>query len=99
MQGLFGSVRRSLVFHPSPDRNEDGGGGGRRIAERIGSCLRKSRFGLGLGFGGSTPKLPPPMPQHRVPADDIPSIRWRKGELIGVPCDLVRFVTEISGNS
>ncbi|RWW66748.1 hypothetical protein BHE74_00025868 [Ensete ventricosum] len=83
MQGLFGSVRRSLVFHPSPDRNEDGGGGGRRIAERIGSCLRKSRFGLGLGFGGSTPKLPPPMPQHRVPADDIPPIRWRKGELIG----------------
>ncbi|XP_064939594.1 mitogen-activated protein kinase kinase kinase NPK1-like [Musa acuminata AAA Group] len=83
MQGLFGSVRRSLVFHPSPDRIEDGGGGGRRIAERIGSCLRKSRIGLGLGFGGSTPKLPPPVPPHRVPADDIPPIRWRKGELIG----------------
>ncbi|WOK99821.1 mitogen-activated protein kinase kinase kinase NPK1-like [Canna indica] len=79
MQDLFGSVRRSLVFRTNPDGN--GGGGGAGIAEKIGSCLRKSRIGLGLGFGGFAPKLPPPPPSAEK--DIAPPIRWRKGELIG----------------
>lgn len=79
MHDVFGSVRRSLVFRTNPDGNAGGGVGG--IAEKIGSCLRKSRIGLGLGFGGSAPKLPPPpSPEEKGNAS---SIRWRKGELIG----------------
>ncbi|CAL9200773.1 unnamed protein product [Musa hybrid cultivar] len=85
MQDLFGSVRRSLVFRPNPNGNDGGGGnGGGGIAEKIGSCLRKSRIGLGLGFGESAPRLPPPLPPpHPVETDDALPIRWRKGELIG----------------
>ncbi|KAG0465275.1 hypothetical protein HPP92_019439 [Vanilla planifolia] len=49
MQDLFGSVRRSLALRANPVGNEDGVGS--RIAEKIGSCLRKSRVGLGLGLG------------------------------------------------
>ncbi|KAG6494302.1 hypothetical protein ZIOFF_049326 [Zingiber officinale] len=79
MHEVFGSVRRSLVFRTNPDGNAGGGVGG--IAEKIGSCLRKSRIGLGLGFGGFAPKLPPPpSPEEK---DNAASIRWRKGELIG----------------
>lgn len=82
MQDLFGSVRRSLVFRTNPDGNGDGGGRG--IADKIGSCLRKSRIGLGLGFGGFAPKLPPaPAPPPAVEKDNAPPIRWRRGELIG----------------
>ncbi|XP_039123521.1 mitogen-activated protein kinase kinase kinase NPK1-like [Dioscorea cayenensis subsp. rotundata] len=69
MHDLFGSVRKSLVFRPSAD--------GVGIGEKIGSCLRKSRVGFGLGLGFS-PKLPAP-----VSEDEGPPIRWRKGELIG----------------
>ncbi|RWV85084.1 hypothetical protein BHE74_00035783 [Ensete ventricosum] len=85
MQDLFGSVRRSLVFRPNINGNDGGGGnGGGGIAEKIGSCLRKSRIGLGLGFGASAPKLPPPPPSPLpVETDDALPIRWRKGELIG----------------
>ncbi|XP_074589600.1 mitogen-activated protein kinase kinase kinase NPK1-like [Curcuma longa] len=79
MHDLFGSVRRSLAFRTDSDGN--GGVGSGRIAEKIGSCLRKSRIGLGLGFGGFAPKLPPPTPSEEK--DNAPPIRWRKGELIG----------------
>ncbi|WOK92985.1 mitogen-activated protein kinase kinase kinase NPK1-like [Canna indica] len=81
MHDLFGSVCRSIVLRPSPNGNNDGGGGG-GITEKIGTCLRKSRIGLGLGFAGMAPKLRPPSP-HPAEADDAPAIRWRKGELIG----------------
>ncbi|KAM0936483.1 putative mitogen-activated protein kinase kinase kinase STE-STE11 family [Dioscorea sansibarensis] len=69
MHDLFGSVRRSLVFRASTD--------GAGIGEKIGSCLRKSRVGFGLGSGLS-PRLPAP-----VSEDEGPPIRWRMGELIG----------------
>ncbi|XP_072982338.1 mitogen-activated protein kinase kinase kinase NPK1-like isoform X1 [Typha latifolia] len=88
MQDLFGSVRRSLVFRPNPSAEEPSsvGAGVGRIAERIGSCIRKSRAGLGLGLG-FLPKSPSP-PRRLAIADvkeedDAPPIRWRKGELIG----------------
>ncbi|KAG6481151.1 hypothetical protein ZIOFF_057746 [Zingiber officinale] len=79
MNDLFGSVRRSLALRTDSDGNEGVGGG--RIVEKIGSCLRKSRIGLGLGFGGFAPKLPPPTPSEEK--DNAPPIRWRRGELIG----------------
>ena len=96
MQEIFGSVRRSFVFRQSSQKELPGVGGG--FADRIGTCLRKSRAnlaGLGLGF---LPKLQPPLnpllaPPINAPecsasvnpnsADDNSPIRWRKGELIG----------------
>ncbi|KAG0463844.1 hypothetical protein HPP92_019913 [Vanilla planifolia] len=82
MQDLFGSVRRSLALRANPVGNEDGVGS--RIAEKIGSCLRKSRVGLGLGLGFphklSTALSSPPAEATK---EEAPSIRWRKGELIG----------------
>lgn len=80
---MFGSVRRSLNFRQYSGR-EDGdiGGGGGRFVEKIGTCLRKSRMGFGLGLG-FLPKLPS-LPQiSNVRRDMSPAIRWRKGELIG----------------
>lgn len=81
---MFGSVRRSLKFRQYSGR-EDGdsvGGGGGRFVEKIGTCLRKSRVGFGLGLG-FLPKLPS-LPQiSNVRRDISPAIRWRKGELIG----------------
>ncbi|KAA8548602.1 hypothetical protein F0562_000286 [Nyssa sinensis] len=79
MQDFIGSVRRSLVFKPSG--GDDGGFGG--LVEKIGSSIRKSRIGL-----FSKPLLPalPPIAKAdgiRSKKDDAPSIRWRKGELIG----------------
>lgn len=78
MQEIFGSVRKSLVFRPSSDGGGSGSAGG--ISEKIGSCLRKSRVGFGLGLG-FLPRIPSgSMPPSK---DDGPPIRWRKGELIG----------------
>ncbi|KAG9449591.1 hypothetical protein H6P81_009556 [Aristolochia fimbriata] len=79
MQEFLGSVRRSLVFNGE----ERKGGLGSGIAEKIGSCLRKSRVGL-LSRSRLSPLLPPP-PAGAVVKDDAsaPQIRWRKGELIG----------------
>ncbi|MQL78214.1 hypothetical protein Taro_010634 [Colocasia esculenta] len=91
MQDIFGSVRRSLVFRQSSHRDSGAGGGGAvaGIADRVGSCLRKSRVGLaGLGLG-FLPRLQPlPAPSLMAPPpppaeDSAPAIRWRKGELIG----------------
>ncbi|CAA6661472.1 unnamed protein product [Spirodela intermedia] len=99
MQEIFGSVRRSLVFRQSSHKELPGvgGGGSMSIADRIGSCLRKSRVGLaGLGLG-LLPRLQPPPPtllasmvlpelvsaQTPDAAEDNTAIRWRKGELIG----------------
>lgn len=85
MQDIFGSVRRSLVFRPNPNGDEasNGGGGFGGVAEKIGSCLRKSRVGLGLGLG-FLPKAPSQPPGSPIIAEDsAPPIQWRKGELIG----------------
>lgn len=71
MQDIFGSVRRSLVFRPAS--GEDGGYEG--PVEKIWSSIRKS--GIGLFSRQSVRALPP------IPKDEAPSIRWRKGELIG----------------
>ncbi|KAK8589291.1 hypothetical protein V6N13_088141 [Hibiscus sabdariffa] len=74
MQDLFGSVRRSLVFRPTPDDNNTTQENSPPLAitanafvEKINSCIRKSRV-------FSKPSSPSPSP---------PLIRWRKGELIG----------------
>ncbi|OAY76157.1 Mitogen-activated protein kinase kinase kinase NPK1, partial [Ananas comosus] len=88
MQDLFGSVRRSFVGRPNPSAEERSNGGGvSRIAEKIGSCLRKSRVGLDIGLGlGFLPKsLTPPRRIASTAAAEVeaPQIRWRKGELIG----------------
>ncbi|KAL5541626.1 hypothetical protein UlMin_009336 [Ulmus minor] len=73
MQDIFGSVRRSLVFRPQTSVDDGVGFGG--FVEKIGSSIRKSRIGL---FSKPPVRaLPPP------PRGDAPSIRWRKGELIG----------------
>lgn len=90
MQDIFGSVRRSLVFRQNPHADEWGAVGG-GIADRIGSCLRKSRVGLGgLGMGllsriQSLAPLPEPPAVDTASSaqDSVPAIRWRKGELIG----------------
>ncbi|KAJ7977973.1 Mitogen-activated protein kinase kinase [Quillaja saponaria] len=81
MQDMFGSVRRSLVFRTSPENEEVPIGG--TIVDKINSCIRKSRV-------FSKPLLaPPPSPPIRkedpplIPKEVEPSIRWRKGELIG----------------
>ncbi|KAF7837251.1 mitogen-activated protein kinase kinase kinase NPK1 isoform X1 [Senna tora] len=73
MQEFLGSVRRSLVFR-SP-AGEDGGFGVGGLVDKIGSSIRKSRIGL---FSQPRIRALPP-----VPKDNVPSIRWRKGELIG----------------
>ncbi|CAI0559898.1 unnamed protein product [Linum tenue] len=73
MQDIFGSVRRSLVFKSTTTTSvDDGGGGFSGFVEKIGSSIRKSRIGLAL-----------PSPSGRKGDADAPSIRWRKGELIG----------------
>ncbi|KAJ6794071.1 mitogen-activated protein kinase kinase kinase NPK1-like isoform X1 [Iris pallida] len=47
--------------------------------KEIGSWLRKSRVRLGLGLGYlQRPISPPPIEE-----ESAPSVRWRKGELIG----------------
>ncbi|XP_054805814.1 mitogen-activated protein kinase kinase kinase NPK1 [Prosopis cineraria] len=73
MQEFLGSVRRSLVFR-SPG-GDDGGFGVGGLVDKIGSSIRKSRIGL---FSQPRVRALPP-----VPKDNTPSIRWRKGELIG----------------
>ncbi|XP_068636823.1 mitogen-activated protein kinase kinase kinase NPK1-like [Aristolochia californica] len=80
MQEFLGSVRRSLVFN-GEERKEGLGSG---IAEKIGSCLRKSRVGL-LSRSRLSPLLPPAATTAAAVEDDVtaPQIRWRKGELIG----------------
>lgn len=83
MQDIFGSVRHSLALRSNPARN--GEARGNRIAEKIGSCLRKSRVGLGLGLGypDKTTTPSPPSLTRVAKNDDATPIRWRKGELIG----------------
>ncbi|OVA05493.1 Protein kinase domain [Macleaya cordata] len=72
IQNLLGSVRQSLVF-----RTPDGGGvEGGSLVEKISSSIRKSRVGL-----FSRPALPPP--PSPILKENVPQIRWRKGELIG----------------
>ncbi|CAL1411407.1 unnamed protein product [Linum trigynum] len=81
MQDIFGSVRRSLVFKSTTTTSvDDGGGGFSGFVEKIGSSIRKSRIGL-----FTKPSFPPalPSPSGRKGDADAPSIRWRKGELIG----------------
>ncbi|KAJ8766274.1 hypothetical protein K2173_022333 [Erythroxylum novogranatense] len=73
MQDLFGSVRRSLVFKSSS--GDDGGFSG--FVDKIGSSIRKSRIGL-FAKPPMARALPPPSKK-----EEVPSIRWRKGELIG----------------
>ncbi|KAJ7973364.1 Mitogen-activated protein kinase kinase [Quillaja saponaria] len=73
MQDIFGSVRRSLVFRAFPDNEEVPLGG--TLVDKINSCIRKSRV--------FSKPLPAPPPSPPIPKDDPPSIRWRKGELIG----------------
>ncbi|KAJ6821160.1 mitogen-activated protein kinase kinase kinase NPK1-like isoform X1 [Iris pallida] len=47
--------------------------------EEIGSCLRKLRVRLGLGLGYlQRPLFPSP-----IEKESAPSVRWRRGELIG----------------
>lgn len=67
MQDIFGSVRRSLVLR-SPDDDSTTVG---TLVDKI-KCIRKSRM-----FS----KLSPP-PQS-VNSPTAPTIRWRKGEMIG----------------
>lgn len=76
MQEIFGSVRRSIAFR-SPEGHESGGEG--TPADKIGSCLRKSRVGF---LSSKSPN--PSLPQPSIPRDSVtPPIRWRRGELIG----------------
>ncbi|KAJ1417114.1 Serine/threonine-protein kinase, active site [Sesbania bispinosa] len=72
MQDILGSVRRSLVFRPSPENEEHSLGVGGTLVDKISYCIRSSRV-------FSKPSLPSPP----VPKDTAPPIRWRKGELIG----------------
>ncbi|KAL4309481.1 hypothetical protein GQ457_01G022560 [Hibiscus cannabinus] len=75
MQDFVGSVRRSFVFRSSTS-GEDGGGRLGCFVEKIGASIRRSRIGL-----FAKPPAPPALPP--VKKTDAPSIRWRKGELIG----------------
>ncbi|KAJ9682018.1 hypothetical protein PVL29_018082 [Vitis rotundifolia] len=68
MQDIFGSVRRSLVLR-SPDGDDTSPG---TLVDKINSCIRKSRV-----FSRASP--PPLIPKDAT----APSIRCRKGELIG----------------
>nr|AZL94781.1 NPK1-like protein [Colobanthus quitensis] len=103
MQDLFGSVRRSLVFRtstttqpPLPDDNSGGFGG---FVDKIGSSIRKSRFGnfatssaakspfRALPYSNYKENMSPNCKDNKKKKDDEheedSSIRWRKGELIG----------------
>ncbi|GMI64518.1 NPK1-related protein kinase 3 [Hibiscus trionum] len=75
MQDFVGSVRRSFAFRSSVS-GEDGGGGLGCFVEKIGASIRRSRIGL-----FAKPPAPPALPSFKK--TDAPSIRWRKGELIG----------------
>ncbi|KAF7151195.1 hypothetical protein RHSIM_Rhsim02G0021400 [Rhododendron simsii] len=84
MQDFIGSVRRSLVFKPSAvDDNFGGGFGG--FVEKVGSSIRNSR--IGLFSKPHLPVLPPPAKADDASRsrrdEDAPTIRWRRGELIG----------------
>ncbi|KAL5060992.1 hypothetical protein RYX36_032596 [Vicia faba] len=73
MQDIFGSVRRSLVFRAGSPENEDHSlGVGGTLVDKIGYCIRNSRV-----FSKPSPLSPP------IPKENVPQIRWRKGELIG----------------
>ncbi|KAL3507962.1 hypothetical protein ACH5RR_033344 [Cinchona calisaya] len=85
MQDFIGSVRRSLVFKPltggdSPENNGTIANGLNGFVEKIGSSIRKSRIGI-----FSKPQVPslPPIGAKVKKDDNVPPIRWRKGELIG----------------
>ena len=72
MHDMFGSVRRSLVFRPT-----DGADPG-TLVDKINSCIRKSRvFSRPSSFLSSPPKV------VKENDEQLPTIRWRKGELIG----------------
>ncbi|OAY42275.1 mitogen-activated protein kinase kinase kinase NPK1 [Manihot esculenta] len=69
MQDFLGSVRRSIVFRPPPDNQEYGFNPlTGNLVDKLNSCIRKSRI-------FSKPS-PPSLPM-------APTIRYRKGELIG----------------
>ncbi|KAE9593682.1 hypothetical protein Lal_00036500 [Lupinus albus] len=70
MQDIFGSVRRSLVFRGSPENEEPSSSLRGTIVDKISCCIRNSRV---FSKPPSCPPFPPPPP----------TIRWRKGELIG----------------
>ncbi|RDX94720.1 Mitogen-activated protein kinase kinase kinase 3 [Mucuna pruriens] len=72
MQDIFRSVRRSLVFRGSPENEDASLGVGGSLVDKIGYCIRSSRV-----FSKTSP------PSPSIPKDAAPSIRWRKGELIG----------------
>lgn len=76
MQDFFGSVRRSLVFRPpgDEDNQENQPPFPGALADKITSCIRKSRA---LIKPSSSPPPPP------TAADTPPPILWRKGQLIG----------------
>ncbi|XP_020886925.1 mitogen-activated protein kinase kinase kinase 3 [Arabidopsis lyrata subsp. lyrata] len=75
MQDILGSVRRSLVFRSSFAGDDGSSGGGLSgFVGKINSSIRSSRIGLFT-------KPPPGLPAPRK--EEAPSIRWRKGELIG----------------
>lgn len=88
MHDLFGSVRRSLVFRNSSTAdNNDGGFGG--FFDKIGSSIRKSSISpftkspLPRALPSSSSPAKENMPPATKNEDDIPHIRWRRGELIG----------------
>ncbi|CAH8356004.1 unnamed protein product [Eruca vesicaria subsp. sativa] len=75
MQDFFGSVRRSLVFRPPGD--EDNNQENQPpfpgvLADKINSCIRKSRALI-------KPSSSPPPTTVETP----PPISWRKGDVIG----------------
>ncbi|KAL4556327.1 hypothetical protein LXL04_038975 [Taraxacum kok-saghyz] len=72
MHEMFGSVRRSLVFR-TPDVGDPG-----TLADKIHSCIRKSRV-----FSRTSSLLPSPPRTVKENDELVPTIRWRKGELIG----------------
>ncbi|CAA7027564.1 unnamed protein product [Microthlaspi erraticum] len=80
MQDLFGSVRRSLVFRPTADdENQENYPPPfpSLLADKITTCIRKSRVFV-------KPYSPPPLPPPPNAAVTIkPPIRWRRGQLIG----------------
>lgn len=75
MQDIFGSVRRSLVFRTAAD----GGGEDGTLVDKFSFCIRKSK----VFSRPSPPRLPQPNDAGDTTSTVSPSIRWRKGELIG----------------
>ncbi|XP_071697618.1 mitogen-activated protein kinase kinase kinase ANP1-like isoform X2 [Rutidosis leptorrhynchoides] len=73
MHDMFGSVRRSLVFRP-PDGDDHSG----TLVDKINSCIRKSRV-----FTRTNSILSSPQPVAKEKSENVQTIRWRKGELIG----------------